>query len=80
MLDLVEHADAAQEMLVHRVVVVHVELHHRHDAPERADEFAEHAGFVHAAQHGLGLVLGGQDLKEQTVGFLVAADVRRRSA
>ena len=56
-LDLVEHADAAQEMLVDRIVMIHVELHHRHDAAERAHEFAEHAGLVHAPQHGLRFVL-----------------------
>ena len=57
LLDLVEDADAAQQMFVHRIVMVHVELHHRHDAAERAHEFAEHAGLVHAPQYGLGLVL-----------------------
>ena len=74
-LDLVEHADAAQQMLVHRIVVIHVELHHRHDAAEGADEFAEHAGLVHAPQHGLGVVLRGQDFEEQPVGFLVLAQI-----
>ena len=74
-LDFVEHADAADEMLVDRVVVVHVELHHRHDAAERAHEFAEHAGLVHAPQHGLGVVLRGQNFQEQPVGFLVLAHV-----
>ena len=74
-LDLVEYADAAQQMLVHRVVVIHVELHHRHDAAEGADEFAEHAGLVHAPQHGFGVVLRGQDFEEQAVGFLVLAHI-----
>ena len=67
-LDLGQHADAAQQMLVHRVVVVHVELHHRHDLAERAHEAAEHAGLVHAAQHDLGVVRG-EDFQEQPVGF-----------
>ena len=34
-LDVGKDADAAQQMLVHRVVVVHVELHHRDDAGRR---------------------------------------------
>ncbi len=55
-LDVDEHADAAQQMLVHRVVVVHVELHHRHDAAEVGDEAAEHAGLVHPPQHDLGVL------------------------
>ena len=45
---------AAQQMLVHRVVVVHVELHHRDDAAEVRHEAAEHAGLVHPPQHHLG--------------------------
>ena len=60
------------QMLVHRIMVVHVELHHRHDPAECANEFAEHAGLVHAAQHGFGLVLRGQNLEEQAVGLFVA--------
>ena len=66
-LDLGQHADAAHQVLVHRVVVVHVELHHRDDAAEVGHEAAEHAGLVHAPQHDLGVVLGGQDLEEQPV-------------
>ena len=55
--DIGQHADAADEMLVHRVVVIHVELHHRNDAAEGGHEPAEHACFVHPPQHGLGVVL-----------------------
>ena len=74
-LDLIEHADATQQMLVDRVVVVHVELHHRHDAAEGGHECAEHAGLVHAPQHGFGVVLGREDLQEQAVRFLVLAQI-----
>ena len=74
-LDVGEHADAAQQMLVHRVVVVHVELHHRDDAAERAHEAAEHAGFVHPPQHDLGVVRG-QDFEEQPVGLGIVPQLR----
>ncbi len=70
-LDLGQNADAAQEMLVDRIVVIHVELHHRHNAAEGANELAEHAGLVHAAEHGLGIVPGREDLEEQPVGLFV---------
>ena len=50
-----EHADGADQVLVHRVVVVHVELHHRHDPAELRHEAAEHAGLVHAPQRRLGV-------------------------
>ena len=78
-LDLGQHADAAQQVLVHRVVVVHVELHHRHDAAERAHEAAEHAGLVHPPQHDLGVVRG-EDFEEQPVGLRVLPQLRDRSA
>ena len=71
--DLGERADAAHQVLVHRVVVVHVELHHRHDAPEIGDEAAEHPGLVHQPQHRLGRVARGQDVEEQPVRLSVGA-------
>ncbi len=74
-LDLGQHADAAHEMLVHRIVMIHVELHHRHDAAECRHEVAEHAGLVHPPQHGLAVVLRGQDLEEQPVCLLVLAQL-----
>ena len=61
-LDVREDADAAQQMLVHRVVVIHVELHHRDNAAERAHETAEHARLVHPAQHPLRIVVRGENL------------------
>ena len=74
-LDLLQEADAADQMLVHRIVVVHVELHHRHDLAEGADEMTEHAGLVHPPQHDLGIVRR-QDLHEQPVGFGIGAQAR----
>jgi hypothetical protein len=71
--DVGQHADAAQQMLVHRIVVVHIELHHRDDTAEGRHEAAEHAGLIHAPQHGLGVVLRGEDLEEQPVRLLVLA-------
>ena len=68
------------QMLVHRVVVVHVELHHRHDPAELGDETAEHAGLVHAPQDGFGGVLRCQDLQEQPIGLGIVAQRVRRSA
>ena len=74
-LDVGKDADAAQQMLVHRVVVIHVELHHRDDTAEGAHEVAEHAGLVHAPQHCLGVVLGGEDIEEEAVGLGVLAQL-----
>jgi hypothetical protein len=81
MLDLAHHADGADQVLVHRVVVVHVELHHRDDLAEIRHEAAEHAGLVHAAQDALGFAVRGQDFEEQAVGLpVVAAASAGRSA
>jgi hypothetical protein len=55
-LDVGKRTDAAQEMLVHGVVVVQVELHHRDDAAEGGHELAEDARLVHPSQHGLGVI------------------------
>ena len=74
-LDAGEEADGAEQMLVHREVVIHVELHHRHDAAEVADEAAEHAGLVHLAQRAFGVASVGQKPHEQTVGGRIAAQI-----
>ncbi len=63
-LDIGENADGAQQMLVHRVMMIHAELHHSDDAAEIGDEASEHARFVHPAQHDLGAVARGQNLEE----------------
>ena len=74
-LDLRKIADRADQMLVHRVVVVHVELHHRDDAAEIRDEAAEHAGLVHAPQHRLPDRRCGEQIEEDAVGFRVVAQL-----
>ena len=79
-LDFGQHADAAQQMLVHGVVMIHVELHHRHDVAELRNEAAEHAGLVHAPQHDLGVGLGGEDFPEQQVGLRDSRAAACRSA
>ena len=74
-LDLREDADAAQQMLVDRVVVIHVELHHRDDLAEFGDQPAEHAGLVHAAQVQLRIAVRGQNVEKQPVGLGVLAQI-----
>ena len=71
--DFRQDADGADQVLVDRVVVIHVELHHRDDAAEIRNEAAEHSGFVHAPQHDLRRVARGQDVEEQPVRLGIAA-------
>ena len=70
-----EIADGAQEMLVDRVMMIHVELHQRDDAAEFGDETAEHAGFVHQPQHDFRRVARRQNAEKQPVGFGVGAQL-----
>ena len=74
-LDVGQHADGADQVLVHRVVVVHVELHHRHDLAEVGHEAAEHAGLVHAPQGRLGVLVGAQHLQKDAVGLRIVAQL-----
>ena len=66
-LDVRQEADGADQMLVDREVMIHVELHHRDHAPEFGDEMAEHAGLVHAAQHAFRIAGIGHQPQEQPV-------------
>ena len=70
-------ADGADQMLVHRVVVIHVELHQPHDMAEFRHEAAQHARFVHQPQRAFGIVARRQDLQEQPIGFRIVAQRRR---
>ena len=74
-LDVGQHADGADQMLVDREAMVHVELHHRHDAAEVGNETAEHAGLVHAPQRRLRVLGGGEHLQEDAIGLLVVAQL-----
>ena len=56
-LDLGQHADGLDDVFVHRVVVVDVELHHRHDRLEFRDIGGENPQFVHPAQCALGVAV-----------------------
>ena len=62
-------------MLVHRVVMVHVELHQRDDLAEFRHEAAEHAGFVHLPEDALDIGRRGQDLEEPGIGLPVVAQI-----
>ena len=75
LLDLDEIADRAQQVLVHRVVVVHIELHHGDDPAELRDEAAEHAGLVHAPQRRFRVAVRGQKVQENAVGLGIVAQL-----
>ncbi len=62
-------------MFVHRVVVVHVELHHRDDGREFGDECGQHPQFVHPSQRPFGIAVLQQQIKEDPPRLFVVAQV-----
>jgi len=72
-LDLVELADALDDVLVHRVAVIHVELHQGADRLELGDEGRQHAQFVHAAQRAFGVAVFHQQVEKQLLCLRVVA-------
>src|SRR6056297_2043478 len=60
-------------MFIYGVVVIHVELHHRHDLAESRHEFAEKTGFIHSPQNVFRTIGSGEDFQENPVGFRVSA-------
>lgn len=74
-LDPREQPRGADGVLVDGVMMVHVELHLRHDAPEIGHEAAEDARFVHPAQHQFRVARGGQHVEEQRIGTAVVAHI-----
>ena len=73
-LDPAQGRDRPDGVLVHRVVVVHVELHHGDDPAEGGDEGAERPHLVHQPQRPLGVVVAGEQREEDAVGPGVGAD------
>ena len=73
LVDPAQQADCADRMLVHRIMVVHIELHLRDDAAEIGHEAAEDARLVHPAQHQFGIAGRRQHIEEEGVGARIAA-------
>ena len=59
-------AECPQQMLIDRVVMIHVELHHRDDAAELGNKPAEDAGFVHVPQRYFRIALRGEAATEKS--------------
>jgi hypothetical protein len=74
-LDLPQHAHGADQVLIDGVVVIHVELHHRHDLAEVGNEAAQHARLVHQAKHRFRIIRAREDVEEDGVGIRAVAHV-----
>ena len=75
-LDTGQQAYRADRMFIDSVVVVHVELHLCHDAPEIGHKATEYRRLVHPAQHGFGVTRRREYVHEQRVGARVDTDTR----
>ena len=71
--DFRQNADRAQQVLVHRIVVIHVELHQGDDAAKLRHETAQHSSLAHASQDRFRIVRFSQDIEEYRVGLGVLA-------
>ena len=60
-IDIGENADGAQQVLIHGVVMIHIELHHRDNAAKIGDEAAQNASLVHHPQNRLGRIARRDD-------------------
>ena len=67
----VERSDGQDRMLIHRIVVVHVELHQRDDALKLGDKGAENAGLVHPSQRPFRIAAFCQQPHEYAVRFRI---------
>jgi hypothetical protein len=72
-LDLGEGRDHLDRVLVHRVAVIHVELHHRDDGGEFGQEGGEHAKLVHPPERAFGIAVLEQQVEEDAHRLGVAA-------
>ena len=72
-------AHGTDQVLIHGIVMIHIELHHRHNAPECRNEAAEHTCLVHHAQHDVGRLAGGKQFKENRISFRVVENAANES-
>jgi len=63
--DAGKQADGADGVLVHRVVMVHIELHLRDDAAEIRHEAAKNPGLAHPTQRIFGVVAAASAVPER---------------
>ncbi len=61
-------------MFVHRVVVIHVELHHRAHGLELRQKGREHTKFVHAPQRALGIAVFQQQVEKELLRRRIVAE------
>ncbi|CAM4376780.1 hypothetical protein PARU111607_15995 [Palleronia rufa] len=67
--------DALDGVFVHRVVMVHVELHHRHDRLEFRNEGREHPKLVHPSERAARIAVLEKQVEEDADGLRVAPDL-----
>ena len=67
--------DALNYMLVHRITVIHVKLHHRDNGLEFRNERRKHSQFIHPAQTAFRVAMLKHQIKKDTLRFRVVTHV-----
>src|SRR5258706_14407416 len=62
-------------MLINRVMMVHVELHHPDDSSKVRDEATENSCFVHGPKGSFGRVTRGQEIQKKLVRFGIRSEI-----
>ena len=73
--DLRKDRDGLNDMFVHRIGMIDVELHHRDDGFKLRDEGGQNAQFVHPAQGAFGISVADHQIQKDSLGFGVVAHV-----
>ena len=68
-------AERPQQVLIDRVMMIHVELHHRDDTTELGHEPAEYASFVHVPERYFRITLRGKQRQKNLVGFGIVPEI-----
>ena len=74
-LDFREDPHGPQKMLIDRIMVIHVELHHCDNATEIRNETPEDTSLGHPPQHIFRIPTRGQNAQEDFVGLLVVTQI-----
>ena len=74
--DPVQNTHGKDSMLIHRVTVIHIKLHHRDDAAEIRQKFPQKPRIIHQAQHPFWILSAGHHIDEHLVMLGVFAESR----
>ena len=72
-IDLGHDTHRSDQMLIDRIMMIHIELHHRHDHAKFWHETAQNPRLVHPPQRGFGISRRRQQSQKNAIGLRIAA-------